>query len=91
MTKEQFLKGTPFRIGKSTYKGSCTYYLNPNGECISRQLRSSIDESVILDDYECNISKIGRVGFVGFNFVMQKKVVVKYRFEDLVEYIEKES
>jgi len=85
MTKEQFLNGTQFYIGRKKYKGDSTY----NYDCghISRQSRSSIDDKVILNDYECNVIKTGRIGFSGFTFVLGKKVVVKYRFEDLVEFI----
>ena len=87
MTKEQFLSGAPFYIKRKAYKGDSTYYFNGAGS-ISRQSRSSIDERVVLDDYECNIFKMGRVGFEGFTFVMGKKVVVKVRFLDLVEFKE---
>jgi hypothetical protein len=86
MTKEQFLSGTPFYIGEKSYKGDSTFYYGEG--VISKQVRSSIDEKVILDDYHCNISKVGRVGFEGFAFIMKKKVVVKYKFEDLVEFKE---
>ena len=87
MTREQFLNGTTFTVGVPRYKGACTYSLKHNDECITKQSRSSIDERVVLDDYECSVTKIGRVGFTGFTYVMKKKVVVKYRFEDLVEFI----
>jgi hypothetical protein len=87
MTKEQFLNGTPFYVGRKSYNGDSTYYCN-NAECISKQSRSSIDERVVLDDYACNIIKIGTKGFTAFTYVMKKKVVVKYRFEDLVVFEE---
>ena len=85
MTKEQFLSGAPFYIGRKKYNGDSTYYFN-SAESISRQSRSSIDETVILDDYECNITKMGRVGFTGFTFVLGKQVVVKVRFDNLVMF-----
>ena len=86
MTKEQFLSGIPFTIGKPTYKGTSTYYCNNHGESISRQYRSSINESVVLDDYECNISKITKNSFTGITFVMNKKIVVRCKFVDLIEF-----
>ena len=55
MTKEQFLSGAKFYIGGKKYKGDSTYNFNGAGS-ISRQSRSSIDERVVIDDYECNIS-----------------------------------
>ena len=88
MTREQFLNGTMFTIGAPTYKGTCTYSYNQDAGCMMRQSRSSINGQVIFNDYECNIPKIGRVGFEGFTHVMRKKVVVKFKFEDLVEFIE---
>jgi hypothetical protein len=87
MTKEQFLKGTQFYVGSKKYKGDSTYSFSSVGS-ISRQSRSSVDERIVLDDYECNVTKIGRVGFAGFTYVMGKKVVVRSRFEDLVEFKE---
>jgi hypothetical protein len=88
MTKEQFLSGTFFTIGNPRYKGACTFNYNSNPGCISKQSRSSLDERVVIDDYECNISKITKSGFEGFTHVMKKKVVVKYKFADLVEFKE---
>jgi len=87
MTKEQFLNGTQFYVGSKKYKGDSTYSFSSVGS-ISRQSRSSVDNRIVLEDYECNVTKIGRVGFEGFTFVMGKKVVVKIRFEDLVEFKE---
>ena len=85
MTKEQFLSGAKFYIGRKKYKGDSTFNFNGAGS-ISRQSRSSIDERVVIDDYECNIFKMGRVGFEGFTFVMGKKVLVKVKFKDLVPF-----
>jgi hypothetical protein len=84
MTKEQFLSGTPFYIVGKSYKGDSTYYFDKGH--INKQTRSSIDERIVLNDYECNVIKIGRVGFTAFTYVLRKKVVVKYRFENLVEF-----
>ncbi len=91
MTKEQFLNGTPFYIGAKSYNGACTYSYSKNVGCMLKQTRSSIDEKVILDDYECNIGKIGRLCFTGFTHVMKKKVVVRYKFSDLVEFKQEEA
>ena len=85
MTREQFLKGTSFRVKGVTYKGAETYYYD---DCIMKESRSSLDERVVFKGHHCNVIKVGRVGFTAFAFVMKKKVVVKYRFEDLVEYKE---
>ena len=89
MTKEQFTSGTIFYIREKKYKGDSTYYYS--GGHISRQSRSSIDDRVILDSYECNVPKIGRVGFTTYTYVMNKKVVVKLKFDDLVEFKQEEA
>ncbi len=86
MTKEQFLNGTPFKVKDNTYKGSPTYtYSNKS---LNEQIRSSIDERVIIDSYLCNVNKIGTKTFSGFKFILTKKVNVKYKFEDLVVFEE---
>jgi hypothetical protein len=84
MTREQFLSGVSFKVKGPSYKGAETYYYD---DCIMKQSRSSIDEEVIYKCHHANVLKIGRVGFTAFAFVMKKKVVVRYRFEDLVEFI----
>ena len=85
MTREQFLSGASFRVGFLSYKGAETYYYD---ECIMKESRSSINEEVIYKSHHANVIKLGRVGFTAFSFVMNKKVTVKYRFEDLVEFKE---
>lgn len=86
MTAEQFLKGTSFTVGAPTYKGAETFkYEN---DMIIRESRSSKDEKVLFVSHECNIIKVGRTGFAGFSFVLNKRVNIKYRFEDLVVFEE---
>lgn len=84
MTKEQFISGTPFYIGGKKYKGDSTYTFDESH--ISRQTRSSINEKVVTNDYECNVVKVGRSQFTAFTYVMGKRVVVKLKFSDLVSY-----
>jgi hypothetical protein len=86
MTREQFLNGTIFRVGFISYKGAETYSYNQKDNYMSKQIRSSIDESIVIDDYVCNVLKVGRLGFIGFTHIMRKKVNVKYKFEDLVVF-----
>lgn len=89
MTKEQFLSGVQFTIGPAKHVGDSTY--NYDRGHISKQIRSALDGRIVVDDYECNIEKVGRVGFTGIAFVLGKRVVVKHRFADLVEYKQDEA
>ena len=89
MTKQEFLNGTPFTIGPRVSKGDRTFYYTPgesNG-VISKQIRSSIDDRVIIDDYHLNVEKVGTKAFTGFVYVMDKRVNVKYKYEDLTAYV----
>ena len=90
MTQEQFLAGTPFKVKTIyNYKGDSTYYFkegNFKEGTINKQIRSNIDERVILEDYHCNIEKIDDKGFEGYTFLFTKKVTVKYKFKDLIPY-----
>lgn len=88
MTREQFLSGVEFKVVGPTYKGANTFYYSEKDNFITKQSRSSIDERVILNDYECNVTEVSKTGFTGYTYVMKKKVVVKYRFKDLVEFVE---
>ena len=88
MTKEQFLNGTIFTIGGPSYKGASTYSYNESAGCMMRQSRSSVNERIVMNEYECNIPKVTKSGFEGFTYVMKKKVVVRYKFSDLVEFKE---
>jgi hypothetical protein len=85
MTKEQFMNGVPFKVAsKVDYKGASTFKYD---ECIMKQVRSGEDNSILLEDYHLNVKKIGRLGFEGFVFVMNKKVNIKYKFEDLIVFL----
>ena len=87
MTQEQFLSGTPFRvIANINYKGAVTYKYD--GECLMKQSRSSKDERMLFEDYHLNVSKVGKTGFEGFTYVMEKMVKVKYKYTELQEFIE---
>ena len=88
MTREQFISGVTFRVGFLTYKGANTFTYNAKDNYMLKQTRSSIDERVMCDDYCCNVSKVGKVWFEGFTHVMGKRVVVRYKFEDLVIFEE---
>jgi hypothetical protein len=86
MTREQFLNGVSFKLKGLTYKGDWTYKYD--GQAIIRESRSSVDERILTYDHHCNVFKVGKVGFKGFTYVFNKRVKVKVRFEDMIEFKE---
>jgi hypothetical protein len=86
MTREQFENGASFRLVGRTYKGDWTYRYE--GGSIVRESRSSIDERVLTYSHHNNVTKVGRVAVEGFSYIFNKKVRVKVRFEDMVEFKE---
>lgn len=82
MTKEQFLNGTSFLIPEKATVGSNSYAYEIGS--IVQEYRN-VKGEVMFKVYEANVSKIGRTGFEAYNFVLGKKVKVKYKFEDLRE------
>jgi hypothetical protein len=90
MTKQEFLAGNPFTIESKYRKGDSTYYFTPSeitSGSLSKQIRSGVDGRIITDDYHLSVDKIGTKSFSGFVFVMEKRVNIKYRFEDLKAYV----
>ena len=89
MTKQEFLAGNPFSIGLKYRKGDSTYYFTPSeitSGSLSKQIRSGVDGRAITNDYHLSVDKIGTKSFIGFVYVMEKRVNIKYRFEDLKLY-----
>lgn len=90
MTKQDFLLGKPFRVASNSgfvnHKGASTFYYD--GSCMMKQTRSSIDENILYSDYHMNIKTIGDKWFSGFTYVMNKKVQIRLKFEQLVEFRE---
>jgi hypothetical protein len=86
MTREQFLNGASFRPIGRTYFGDWTYRYE--GGAIVRESRSSISQKVLTYSHHNNISKVGRVAVEGFTYVFNKKVKVRVRFEDMIEFKE---
>jgi hypothetical protein len=91
MTKQEFLAGNPFSIGLKYRKGDSTYYFTPSEittGSLSKQIRSGVDGRAITNDYHLSVDKIGTKSFIGFVYVMEKRVNIKYKFEDLKLYVE---
>ena len=90
MTKQEFLAGNPFSIGLKYRKGDSTYYFTPSeitSGSLSKQIRSGVDGRAITNDYHLSVDKIGTKSFIGFVYVMEKRVNIKYKFEDLKLYV----
>jgi len=88
MTKQEFLSGKVFKFAKNT--GSNTFqYISPiegmtSEGSIQRNILSSDGEKVILTDYEVNVSKIGSKTITVYTYVLDKKVQLKYRYDELI-------
>lgn len=92
MIKEKFENGYYFRIEGFNYYGSPTFKYNPSGSgYISRQSRYSLpdeNEGIVNNIHELNIIEINNDGFKGFTYILDTKVEVSYKFDQLIEYIE---
>lgn len=83
MTKQEFLSGKVFRVSNSG--GNTFQYVAHEGQpegSIQRNIMSG--DKVVLFDHEGNVSKIGSKTFEMYTFVMNKKVKLKYRFDELI-------
>ena len=80
MTKEQFLNGVSFKLPNQLLRGTSTYVFD--GEKILQEFRRE-NGGLLFKDHEANIDKIGKVKFTAYTFVMDKRVEVEFRFEDL--------
>lgn len=82
MTIHQFIGGTSFLLPTKDQKTSNSFKYEDG--IILQEYKSERGE-LIATLHEANVSKVGRVGFEAYNFVLGKKIKVKYRFEDLRE------
>jgi hypothetical protein len=83
MTKQEFLSGKLFRV--SNLRGNSFQFVAHEGHSegsIQRNIMSG--DEIILFDHEGNVSKIGSKTFEMYTFVMNKKVKLKYRFDELI-------
>ena len=88
MTKQEFLSGKVFKISNSIFNS--TYQFISNGSNESGDIKGFIQKNimsgdkVVLTDHEGNVDKIGSKTFEMYTFVMDKKVKLKYRFDELI-------
>ena len=86
MTKQEFLSGKTFKFAKNTGSNTFQYGKSEEGFSgyIQRNILSSDGERIILTDYEANVSKIGSKTFTVCTYVLDKRVQLKYRFDELI-------
>jgi hypothetical protein len=88
MTKQEFLSGKVFKVSNSIVGNTYQFIpSNNNGDSDSNgyiQKNIMSGDRVVLSDHEGNVTKIGTKTFEMFTFVMDKKVKLKYRFDELI-------
>ena len=87
MTKQEFLNGKVFKFAKHSLGNSYQYGTPMSEGCdgyIQRNILSSDGERIILTDHEANVSKIGTKTFTVYTFVLDKKIQLKYRYDELI-------
>jgi hypothetical protein len=90
MTKQEFLNGKSFRVNQATRIGQASFRYECNidnpGETghLRKEIRRESTGEVVLDDYELSITKITDNTFSGQGFVMDKRVNIRYRFDQLI-------
>jgi hypothetical protein len=77
MTRQDFIAGVEFTIKGSFFK------LDKDLQSITKVFRSIDNSRVVMEDYHMNVTKVGKVGFEAFTYILGKEVVRKIRFEDL--------
>jgi hypothetical protein len=83
MTKQEFLSGKVFKVSNSIVSNTYQFIPSEDGNgYIQKNIMSG--DRVILSDHEGNVTKIGTKTFEMFTFVMDKKVKLKYRFDELI-------
>jgi hypothetical protein len=86
MTKQEFLSGKTFKFAKNTGSNTFQYGKSEEGFSgyIQRNILSSDGKEVILTDYEVNVTKVGSKTFTVYTYILDKKIQLKYRFDELI-------
>ena len=75
MTRQDFITGVEFEMNGNFFK--------KEDNIITKVYRSQDRSRTIMEDYHMNITKVGKVGFECFTYLLGKKIVRKVRFDDL--------
>ena len=84
MTREQFLNGVSFYLPNELLRDEYTTYKYQE-EIILKESRNRKGD-VIFRRYEANVENIKNKFAEAYTFILDKRVAVKLKFEDLVEY-----
>ena len=84
MTREQFLNGVSFYLPNELLRDEYTTYKYKE-EMILKESRNRKGD-VILRRYESNVENIKNKFAEAYTYILDKRVAVKLKFEDLVEY-----
>lgn len=84
MTKEQFLNGVSFYLPDEMLRDEDTTYTYQE-EMILKETRNAKGD-VILRRYEANVENIKTKFAEAYTYVLDKRVTVKLKFKDLIEY-----
>ena len=84
MTKEQFLNGISFYLPDEMLRDEDTTYKYQEGMILKETRNTKGD--VILRRYEANAENIKTKFTEAYIYVLNKRVAVKLKFEDLIEY-----
>ena len=90
MTKQEFLDGKSFSLD-GDWSETTTYKYTPGSVefgSLNREYRMYNEpEKVLLSDSIMNVEKIGTKIVTLYTFLLGRKIVVKIRYEDMVEFI----
>lgn len=82
MTREQFVNGVSFYLPNELLRTENTYIYKD--QMILKEERT-LEGRHLFTRYEAWVEKVGKVGFTAIRYVLDKRVSVKFRFEDLKE------
>jgi hypothetical protein len=89
MNKEKFLSGTPFYTNKIISKGTSTLrFKEDTHPTLYRQIRSSINGKIIIEDYEAHIDIVTNTRVYFSTHVVNKTITGEVLFKDMTEWVE---
>jgi len=78
MTRQDFIAGKEFKVDSRTF-----FQLSQDQRTIEMIYRTSNLDKIVMIDYHMNITKIGRLGFETYTYLLGKKIARKIKFAEL--------